>query len=168
MTTEQRFWAKVNKTDGCWIWMASKRNKGYGAFGYTKDGATIQGRAHRYSWEIHNGEIPEGLCVLHNCPSGDNPACVNPSHLFLGTKAENNQDTINKGRYNHARHNSESKSRYERGASHHGAVLTDDIVRNIRSRRDAGESFGLLSKHFGLSVGHVFRIVTRKAWKHVE
>jgi hypothetical protein len=168
MTTEQRFWQKVKKTATCWIWTASTREKGYGAFSYTKDGKMVQDRAHRYSWQIHRGRIPDGLCVLHNCPGGDNPACVNPAHLFLGTKGQNNEDMMRKGRYNRTRKPVADGSNYERGEHHHAATLSADIVREIRAARKSGESFGSLSKRYGLSIGHVFRIATRKAWVHVE
>jgi hypothetical protein len=94
--TIRRFWSKVNKSGGCWLWKASKRNKGYGAFVWADEkGDIIQGRAHRFSYELHCGKIPNGLCVLHKC---DNPACVRPSHLFLGSKAENNEDMFLKKR----------------------------------------------------------------------
>jgi HNH endonuclease len=168
MTTEQRFWKKVRKTGTCWIWTASKRNKGYGAFSYTREGKLIQDRAHRFSWEIHHGPIPEGLCVLHNCPGGDNPACVNPDHLYLGTKAMNNADTITKGRYNHARKRGNCGGGYPRGEAHPAAILSEADVCSIRSARKAGESFGSISRRLSLSIGHVFRIVTGKAWSHVQ
>src|SRR3990172_4237019 len=91
------FWAKVNKSDGCWTWTASKRKFGYGAFVWAdSEGRIIQGRAHRFSYELHHGPIPLGICVLHKC---DNPACVRPSHLFLGTRADNNFDMLSKGRH---------------------------------------------------------------------
>ena len=166
MTIEQRFWAKVRKTASCWIWTASKRNKGYGAFAYTRDGKMIHDRAHRYSWEIHNRPIPDGLFVLHNCPGGDNPACVNPAHLFLGTKAVNNADTIAKGRYNHSRLKGD-QSNYPRGEKHPNARLTAEDIIGIRSARAGGESFGSISRRTGLSVGYVFRVVNRKVWEHV-
>ena len=167
MTTEQRFWRKVRKTAACWLWTASTRNKGYGAFAYTRDGKMIQDRAHRYSWEIHNGSIPHGLFVLHNCPSGDNPACVNPAHLYLGTKAVNNADTIAKGRYNHSRGKRGIDPAYPRGESHPNAKLTAEEVISIRSARTGGESFGSIARRTGLAVGYVFRIVNRKVWAHV-
>lgn len=168
MTTEQCFWQKVRKTATCWLWTASKRAKGYGAFSYTRDGKMIQDRAHRYSWEIHRGPIPEGLCVLHNCPGGDNPACVNPAHLFLGTKAINNADMVTKGRHVPGGARAGADYGYERGESHHAATLTAAEVRNIREARLAGESFGAISRRLGLSIGHVFRIVNKKAWRHVQ
>lgn len=162
-TTEQRFWEKVNKTDSCWLWTGAKRNKGYGAFVYAKDGEVIQGRAHRYSYEIHKGDIPTGMFVLHSC---DNPACVNPAHLALGSNQDNVTDMMKKGR--HVSGGTYREGDYERGEGHHAAKLTEDDVRAIRADRDSGMSFGNLSKKYGIAVGHIFRIVTRKAWPHVS
>jgi len=87
-----RFWAKVEKTEGCWLWRGAAR-RGYGAFS-PQHGTTRP--AHRVAWELANSApIPDGLCVLHRC---DNPPCVRPDHLFLGTKKDNAQDAIRKGR----------------------------------------------------------------------
>ena len=92
LTVEERFWAKVDKDGDCWTWMARRQPRGgYGQF--QLDGRTRS--AHRVAWTLTNGPIPDGLCVLHRC---DNPPCVNPEHLWLGTKAENNQDMTEKGR----------------------------------------------------------------------
>ena len=90
----ERFWNKVMKiveTDECWEWIAFKNKDGYGLFGYNGKNQ----KAHRVSWQLHNGPIPDGLCVLHKC---DNPSCVNPNHLFLGTNADNIKDRVNKNR----------------------------------------------------------------------
>lgn len=89
---ETRFWDFVDKTDGCWVWRGSKTN-GYRYGFFKKHGKVVQ--SHRYSWEMSFGAIPAGLKVLHRC---DNPPCVNPSHLFLGTQKDNIHDMIRKGR----------------------------------------------------------------------
>lgn len=88
----RRFWAKVHKSDGCWEW-TGKRASGYGRF-VTPPGRRMWS-AHRYSWTLANGPIPDGLFVLHHC---DNKPCVRPEHLFLGTNADNMRDAWRKGR----------------------------------------------------------------------
>lgn len=97
-----RFWPKVNKSGptiraelgSCWVWTASRDRSGYGKFGRGR----LRGwtKASRVSWELAHGAIPNGLWVLHRC---DNPPCVNPGHLFLGTARDNNRDTAAKGRF---------------------------------------------------------------------
>lgn len=96
---EERFWAGVKKTETCWIWTRAN-NGGDGRthiYGVMSRGRRGEGliRTHRYSWELHNGSIPEGLCALHRC---DEPLCVRPDHLFLGTLKDNTQDMVTKGR----------------------------------------------------------------------
>lgn len=84
-------WVKIDPRTGCWIWIGAKTYWGYGT--RTNNGKTR--RTHRISYELHIGAIPKGMCVLHSC---DNPPCVNPDHLFLGTLKDNSQDMVAKGR----------------------------------------------------------------------
>lgn len=90
-----RFWAKVDRSGDCWVWTAYRNRNGYGQFWFNRS----LHLAHRVSWILTNGSIPDGLCVLHQC---DNPPCVNPAHLWVGTQVENIADRDAKGRQNHA------------------------------------------------------------------
>lgn len=140
-----RFWKKVNRTndiENCWLWTAGKNEKGYGSIGW---GEGIKA-AHRVSWEINCGEIPKGMHVLHKC---DNPSCVNPHHLFLGTNADNVADKVRKGRTcdNHGERNPNLK-------------LTDRQVSEIRQRYANGETNqSALGREYGISQTHIGRII---------
>lgn len=93
---EVRLWSKVPvRGDGCWEFAGAKSHKGYGQLPIWRDGRSIPRSAHRLSWELANGPIPAGMSVLHRC---DNPPCVRPDHLFLGTQSDNMQDMVAKGR----------------------------------------------------------------------
>ena len=147
----ETFWANVEKTDGCWLWTGNLNRDGYGQI--NRNHTTV--RAHRLSWEIHRGLIPDGLRVLHNCPGGDNPGCVNPAHLFLGTDADNTADMVAKGR----------QSRGERQGA---AKLTDAAVRAMRAEYATGTTtLNALANKYGIHLQNVFQIIKRKAWKHV-
>ena len=97
---EDRFWSKVRKADGdgCWEWMGARVKTGYGQIGRSRTRQLIA--THRLSWELYRGAIPSGLCVCHRC---DNPRCVRPDHLFLGTQADNIHDMVAKGRHRKSR-----------------------------------------------------------------
>jgi hypothetical protein len=93
MTLEDRFWSKVQRSDGCWLWTGASTWQGYGLIHHHGRRGMVS--VHRLSWTIANGGIPAGLQVLHRC---DNPPCVNPDHLWLGTNADNIADKLAKGR----------------------------------------------------------------------
>ena len=94
---EERFWEKVDKSGECWLWIGFRDRDGYGKMGIGSkaDNSARKEYSNRLSWQIHFGEIPKGMCVCHKC---DNPSCVKPDHLFLGTRKDNTQDMIRKGR----------------------------------------------------------------------
>ena len=159
-----RFWSKVNKTDGCWEWAGKPNEKGYGRFGVNYRVIF----AHRFSWLITHGEIPDGLFVLHRC---DNPICVRPDDLFLGTKADNNADMRAKGRAapmprtpNAGRFQSNGRMS---GEHHHLAKLTAEDVLYIRQLRANGVRLRVLAQHFGVSEANISQIAKRKVWKNI-
>jgi hypothetical protein len=164
-TTEERFWSHVNKTDSCWLWTGSKREKGYGAFVWSEDGLVVQGRAHRYAWQLEHGRITDGMCCLHKC---DTPACVRPDHLWLGTRAENNMDMCMKGRHVTGGTRCGLAGRWPRGSSHHNAKATPEIVQSIRQDRSAGMSFGNLALKYRMSLSGVRKIALGLTWKLEE
>jgi len=157
---EERFWSKVEKTDSCWLWRGATRKFGYGRM--KSNGHILV--THRISWEIHNGPIPKGLCVLHRC---DNPACVNPAHLFLGTKSENNLDRDSKNRQ---AKDGRSGVRLHpecllRGILNPMSKLTPSDVAEIRQRYASGETQTSIAKDFPVCQAHISKIV-RKVWWH--
>jgi hypothetical protein len=162
MSIRQRFWSKVNKTETCWLWQgAIWKSHGYGAFSY--QGKNV--RAHRFSYELHYGPIPEEMHVCHTC---DNPACVNPEHLFLGTNADNVADKVKKGRCptgdkNGMRKHPESA---KRGEAINTAKLTEADVLAIRALA-ATTTQKQLASQFGVGQTAIQSILTRKSWKHI-
>jgi len=163
--TIHAFLHKLEKQGNCWIWIASKRNKGYGAIAWKdKDsGKTIQERAHRLSYRLFVGLNPSNLFVLHKC---DNPACCNPDHLFLGTKADNNRDMVEKGRHIPGGTHCGESGKWKRGKAHHNAKVDENIVRKIRKDKEK-MSYSQLKDKYGLSTTCLFKIVHKKTWKFV-
>ncbi len=163
---EERFWSKVERrgADECWPWRAYQDPLGYGALRW--DGKVED--AHRVSWRLANGPIPEGLGVLHRC---DNPECVNPQHLFLGTPGDNARDRVQKGR-NADIKGDRNPSRIHRlsmprGEGHTSAKLTEQQVRAIRNAAASGTSCCELGRQYGLNNASIGRIVRRITWRHV-
>ena len=170
-STIARFWSKVDKDgpvqphrpgiDQCWVWLGSLR-KGYGyirVFG-------VNYRAHRLSWLLSGSSIPEGLCVLHRC---DNPSCVRPEHLWVGTQLENIADRHRKGReacgdrHGFALH----PEACARGSRVGSARVTEEMVVEIRRRARQGERHKTLAHQFGITKLTVSMITRRKTWIHV-
>jgi hypothetical protein len=139
-----RFWAKVKKTPYCWLWTAGTI-RGYGHFSMGRvDGKSKAIYAHRLSWIIANGPIPHGLFVLHNCPSGDNPLCVNPAHLFLGTQPDNLADARAKGRLVDGTHL---------------IKLSDDDLATIRREYVPRKNGKLLAARYRVTLVTILRVI---------
>lgn len=152
MTDQERFWSKVDKSGECWEWTASKDGSGYGKMLYR--GALV--RASRLAWMFTFGEIPEDLFVCHHC---DNPGCVNPEHLFLGTQKDNMLDMVAKDR----------QRKIGQLGEHNGrAKLTEADVREIRIRYEEGQSIPVLALDFGVSIGAIHRALIGKHWRTVN
>ncbi len=151
-TFPERFWAKVNKTDGCWLWTASKHQWGYGQIGRWKEGDRPI-LAHVASWVLHFGPIPKGMCVCHSC---DVPPCVRPDHLWLGTQNDNTQDKMRKGRYVLGR-------RYK-GEQNGNHILTREDVVLIRHLYASGISQKNISDQIGTSQTNVSLIIRMVTW----
>ncbi len=146
----ERFWSRINKTSYCWNWIGTKRGK-YGCLEVNG----VLTAAHRFSWQIHFGNIINNLCVLHKC---DNTLCVNPNHLFLGTSSDNNKDRAIKNR-----------SWKPKGILHPLAKLTDDEVRRIRILyKEEDYSQRELAKLFGVSQECIRKILKYLNWSHIK
>lgn len=151
-----RFWKRIRKTEGCWLWTGATLPNGYGHMNI----GTTHWYPHRYAWTITNGPIPDGLFVCHDCPSGDNPLCCRPDHLFLGTNTDNVRDMWKKGRGKH--------TPFRKGAGHILAKLDDERVRALRREYASGRtSYALLAAQYAISVPTVASVVNRKTWKHI-
>lgn len=148
-----RFWAKVDKTPGCWLWTRALQTSGYGFVRVGKGGMML---AHRLAWILEYGPIPRNkdgqeLNVLHDCPDGDNPRCVNPAHMFLGTHITNMRDRGRKGRH-------------RVGTESGRAALTAGQVRDLRNTTDSDRAAG--ARH-GVSASVAWSVRNRKTYLDV-
>lgn len=149
LSLEKRFWPKVKKTEGCWLWTAATDKHGYGVLSYGPKRGKTQPykRAIQVAHYLKTGDWPPpGYGVHHTC---DVPACVRPEHLWLGTQAENLRDMVAKGRHVGARR------------------LCVAQVIEIRARRLAGESYDAIAPNYGVARETVRAICERKRWAHV-
>ena len=135
-----------NKND-CWIWQGFIKNDGYGTIKHESN----QWLAHRLSYTIFKGEIPEDMCVCHKC---DTPSCINPDHLFLGTNADNSNDMRN-------------KDRQAKGNSIGVSKLTEDNVIEIKKRIQNNEDCASIGRAFNVHRNSILSIKHNKTWKHI-
>lgn len=149
ISESERFIRKVKKTDYCWLWTGYLKPNGYGQFRGSKSML-----AHRSSYFIFIGDIPENMNVLHMC---DNPPCVNPAHLFLGTQKDNMRDMHSKNRNGVTSHH---------GENHPLSKLTLKIVKRIRDvRKKFGYSYNKIAKDYGVNPSTIRRIIIGEYWK---
>jgi hypothetical protein len=140
------FWSKVRKTRACWLWQGGRQSHGYGEFNWPPHRTK---QAHRLAWLLTCGPIPPGMYVLHHC---DNPSCVRPDHLFLGTPADNMTDMVAKGRD-------------PRGERAHAAKLTWGQVEEMRRLHTSGLSYAEIGRRFNVKDITARRAIIGKTWK---
>lgn len=149
-TATESFWLRVDKhaPNGCWEWQSTMNDRGYGVLRFQG----LKGMAHRVAFELTNGPIPDGLCLLHRC---DNPRCVNPAHLFLGTKGDNARDMV-------------QKQRSLIGERNHKAKITREQATEISRLYATGKyPQQRIAAQFGIGQGQVSKIVRRTEWHNL-
>lgn len=159
-----RFWSKVDKSGDCWLWTGGR----FGADGYPAfwDGTRTM-RAHRFSYELTNGHLPDKLFVCHKC---DVKLCVRPDHLFSGTTQDNMADMVAKGRQARGdRHGSTlHPDSVARGSKNGFARLTDEQAGNIKARYSRRRiTYKMLAAEYGVSWHTIRAIINGRGWKHV-
>lgn len=140
----------VENAHGCWFWTGSFFRTGYGRVNHNG----VVRNASAVAYELKYGPPPAGKEVCHDCPGGDNRACINPTHMFAGTRLDNVRDASRKGRMRH-------------GIAHRDAKLDDGAVREMRRRKANGDSYRQLSREFGVNTEVARRAVLGVTWKHV-
>lgn len=156
---EERFWEKVDVRgeNECWEWKGAIDRLGYGNFSsviVNPGTGRLQDKAHRISWILTYGNIPDKICVCHKC---DNRKCVNPNHLFLGTQIDNIKDMVQKGRQGGAK-----------GSQNGSSKLKEHQIVEIRQKLETGLSCCAIAKEYGVSNQLINRIKQNQCWTHVE
>lgn len=148
------FWNNVKFGPECWHWLGKLNETGYGVFYGGQTRRTFKTyKAHRIAYMLNASvKIPSDVCVCHRC---DKRSCVNPEHLFTGSRADNMADAARKGRV-------------QRGERHSHAKLTEAQVIEIRTRRSMGETMESISKDYGVGANTIGKIVHRTHWKHIS
>jgi hypothetical protein len=161
---EERFWEKVDKTKSCWLWRSALDKDGYGIFRLNRR----DWKAHRFAFLLHYSRDPNKYLVCHHC---DNPSCVNPHHLFLGTHQDNRTDCVEKNRQafgdrNGMRLHPESR---RRGKQINTCKLTPEQVLQIRKlcRPNTPIGYSFFAKLFGMNPGTISSLYNRETWKHI-
>lgn len=155
--TKELFLEKVNKTDTCWLWTASRYTSGYGQF--QSSGGKLTG-AHRFSYILHYGEIPKGMVVMHKC---DVKLCVNPDHLSIGTTLDNMRDMYSKGR-----HRSIETYKKQLGEKNWNSSLSNSQARSIKIEYKTGDvTQASLARKYGVSKSVIRNVVRGRTYAKV-
>lgn len=149
---EVTFWTRVKKKPGCWEWIGTM-NRNYGRF--------RGDQAHRVAYQLQVGPIPDGMLVCHKC---DNPKCVRPSHLFLGTYQDNMSDKVLKGRQSHVG----CSRNPPKGEKNPKAKLTEDAVREIRRLVGSGMTLAAAGRMYGVRYQSISSLIRGDTWSHVD
>lgn len=158
-----KLWTLVHYAQtGCWLWTGRRQADGYGSLSYGGQSWL----AHRLAWTLTYGEIPPELCVCHHC---DTPACINPDHLFVGTRQDNNADRDAKGRRGAVGFHPETHpyATRARGERQHSAKLTAEHVLEIRAKHQQGMSQRAIARQYGMAKSSIDKVVQRKTWTHI-
>lgn len=164
-----RFESKVDRTGDCHLWTGAKMGRGR-QYGYFSLRNKLLG-AHRFAYLLANGpdSIPPGHFVLHNCPGGDNPSCVNSAHLWTGTAAQNSADMVAKGRAATGdRNSSRLYPRQIQGEKNPMAKLSESDIPKVKKLRASGMLQREIGKLFNVRSATIGKILAGKRWKHVK
>lgn len=149
----EAFWARVTKSEGCWLWSGAVQGEKYGHLHVPGRPSGVNALAHRVAWTLARGPIPDGFNVLHSC---DTPLCVRPDHLFLGSQADNIADMIRKGRQSmrHPRH----------GADNNNSTLTLEGFAKAKELRASGTTVAVIATQLGVTAPFMSNVLNGKTW----